>query len=308
MARFLDRMKQAEDGQRQPPPEPRLDAPADPPFTLHVAPPPATDFADDEPPMPFIEVGPSRSVEGSADVLAYRPIVAALTTPVSDGPRSVTFRPLPGSVSTPTGFAAEVIAFHEPGHRVSGHYRELLREVLSATGGSAAPALLFTGSAAGAGTTTVVLNFAVTAARHGHRVVVIDANSRRPAVAARLALCDRPGLGEVLAATATLDEALQETKQSSLVALASGGPALTVPRGAESYRSLLRQLRQRFDLVLIDGPRWDGRPEVTAPGGACDAAFLVVPAGSEDTPATEQLLREIPGNGVHLAGSIVAAR
>jgi Mrp family chromosome partitioning ATPase len=186
--------------------------------------------------------------------------------------------------------------------------RELLGQILSATAASAAPAILFTASAAGAGTTTVVLNLAVTAARQGRRVVIVDLNSRRPAVAARLALCDRPGLAEVFATTTTLDEALQETAQTSLMTLTSGGPAGNARRAAESYRSLLRQLRQRFDLIVLDGAAWDGRPETAAPAVACNAAFLVVPAGAEDSPATEELMRQLPAQGVHLAGCVVAAR
>src|SRR5262249_24720304 len=153
----------------------------------------------------------------------------------TDGRRVVSFRPLAAPVSTPAGIAPELLAFHNPAHPVSDQYRELLGAILTACPGSATT--LFTASAAGAGTTTVVLNLALTAARPGRRVVVVDVTARRPAVATRLALCDRPGLGEVLAATATLDEALQETEQPGLAALTGGGPAVNAPRAAESYRS-----------------------------------------------------------------------
>jgi Mrp family chromosome partitioning ATPase len=310
MARFLDAMKHAEDGHRQSETSPNLEIadPESPPFTLHVAPLPAIDYPDDEPAMPFIEVGPSRSVEGSPDVLAHRPRVALHAAHAPSGPRAVTFRPLAVSVETRTGIAPEVVAFHDPDHSISAQYRELLDAVSSAATSRAAAALFFTGSAAGAGTTTVVLNLAVTAARQGRRVIVVDVHARRPAVAARLALCDRPGLSEVLAGTAALHEAIQETEQAGLFALTSGGPSVTAPRAVEAHRSLLRQLRQRFDLVLIDGPRWDSRPEVIGPGSACDAAFLVVPADANDPSIADELLRQIPSQGVPLAGCVVAAR
>src|SRR5437588_769138 len=83
-------------------------------------------------------------------------------------------------------------------HPAGKLYRDLLAAVLGAAPARPAVALLFTAATAGAGATTVVLNLAVTAARQGRRVVVVDVNVRRPAVAARLALCDRPGLAEVL--------------------------------------------------------------------------------------------------------------
>jgi Mrp family chromosome partitioning ATPase len=211
-------------------------------------------------------------------------------------------------VEAAAGIAAEVVAFHQPAHSISVQYVELLSEVLGATTRTAAPALFFTGSAAGAGTTTVVLNLAVSAARQNRRVVVVDANLRRPAVAARLALCDRPGLSEVLAGTVTLEAALQESEQPGLAAITGGSPTVNLGRAAESYRSLLRQLRERFDIVFVDGSRWDGRTDVAAPGAACDATFLVIPADAADSAVTEELLRQLPTSGVHLAGSVVAAR
>jgi Mrp family chromosome partitioning ATPase len=276
---------------------------------LHVVPPPAeAESEDDGAGMPFIEVGPSRSLEGSPDVLAFRPVPPVPARPSSDTPRVVAFRPLLKPLPTAPGIVPELIAFHEPGHAISTQYRELLGAILDATSGSPPHSLLFTGSAAGVGTSTVVLNLAVTAARQGRRVVIVDANARRPAIAARLALCDRPGLAEVLAGTATLDEALQESEQPGLVAITSGSPLALAPRAAESYRSLLRQLRHRFDLALLDGPRWDARPEVIAPGAACDATFLVLPAGADQSAAIEELQRQLPAKGVHLAGCVVAAR
>jgi Mrp family chromosome partitioning ATPase len=305
MTRFLQAMRDAENGHR---PFPASDGPS---LSVVTPPPPEIDSVDDEPPMPFIEVGPNRSVEGSADVLAYRPIAAAPAAPVAPPPessRAVSFRPLNAAAKASVGIAPEVIAFHDPGHAIAGQYRDLLASVLGAARVRGTPTLFFTGSAAGAGTTTVVLNLAVTAARQGRRVVLVDANPRRPAVAARVALCDRPGLCEVLAGTATLDEALQETEQPDLSALTGGKPAGTALPAAETYRSLFRQLRLRFDLVLVDGPHWDGRPDVTAPGAACDAAFVVLPAGGDDARVSEELSRQLPASGIRPAGCVVAAR
>jgi Mrp family chromosome partitioning ATPase len=282
---------------------------------LHIASPSGeADWPEDEAAIPFIEVGPSRSVEGSPDVLAYRPsarssAVQQAAAPSADGPRTLSFRAIRGPVAAPAGIAADVVAFHDPQHAVSARYRELLAAVLGATPGAEAPALLFTGSAPGPGTSTVVLNLAVTAARQGRRVVVVDVNPRRPAVAARLALCDRPGVGEVLAGTASVDEAVQESQQTGLAALTAGSPSTAVPRATESYRSLLRQLRQRFDLILLDGPCCDARQFVVAPDAVCDATFLVVPQGEavDGSPAPDELLKHLPARGLHLAGCIVTA-
>ena len=76
---------------------------------------------------------------------------------------------------------------------------------------------------------------------------------------------------------------------------------------AETLPSLLRQLRQRHSLVLVDGPRWDGNAEVSALSAACDAVFLVAPESEAETPHTDALLKLIAEQGQHLAGCILVA-
>src|SRR5262249_37820722 len=111
-----------------------------------------------------------------------------------------------------------------------------------------------------------------------------------------------------LAGPATLDEILQPTEQMNLFALTAGvHTAAGVRFAAETMRSLLRQLRQRFPLVFVDGPRWDGRPDVMTLGAACDAVFLVTPEQEAETPQTDALLQLIPAQGARLAGCILVA-
>src|SRR5437764_1222048 len=109
---------------------------------------------------------------------------------------------LPPSASR---FAPELIAFHQPDHPISGQYRDLATGLLAQTPAEQPRVLFFTSSAPGAGTTTVVLNTAVTLARDNLlRVAVLDAHLRRAAVAGRLGLPDGAGLREVLAGGAPL--------------------------------------------------------------------------------------------------------
>jgi hypothetical protein len=286
--------------------------------------------------IPYIEVGPRHSFEGSPDVLAAaapegraaearaarfisaartavakpaaRPDTAPETAPTFQPsslprPHNVLFR----SLAPKSRFAPELVAFHAPGGQPSARYAELLESLLGAVmdKGSAGPtALLLLGTRNEAGTTNVLLNVAITAARQGLRVVVIDANLRRPAIAARLGLAPAPGLTEVLAEERTVAEALRTTEQANLSVLTAGSPTPTLAT-TEAIRWLLNELRGRFDLVLVDGPRWDGRTVAAALAGASDAVFLVVPRNEADSPPAKDLVRTLPEQGVRLAGCIL---
>jgi Mrp family chromosome partitioning ATPase len=272
--------------------------------------------------IPFIEVGPRKSMEASASVLACAPVAAVLPLSVAPpspprgelpssvaAPRSVYFRALPGRAAPRSSFAAELVAYHAPEQAAAQQYREVLDAVLNASPARDRPtALLFVSALPRSGNTTTLLNIALTAGQQRQRVVVVDANFRRPAVAERLGLSAAPGLREAMAGSIALDEIIRPTELANLFAVTAGvGDNGGVRFVAESLRSLLRQLRQRYPLVFVDGPRWDGRPEVASLGAACDAVFLVTPEQEAETPQTDALLRLIAEQGARLAGCILVA-
>jgi Mrp family chromosome partitioning ATPase len=325
MGRMLEAFKLI-DPQRQ---EPAEDRPA--PALAWPRPEPAAPPkpSADEEEVPFIEVGGPRSTtEASSQVRAAGAKLdkkqAALQGPklrpvgmptLADAPTrimSVIFRPLPGEAS-PLGpalrrFAPELIAFHRSEHPVSEQYRSLTEGITAQLPGGRPQVILFTSLEPEAGTTTVLLNAAITYARQGKlRVAVVEANLRRPALARRLGLPDAPGLRDFLAGTVTLTEALHVTGQPNLSALPAGdggAPRLL----SDALRPALRQLRERFDLVLVDAPCWDGRPEMVALGSACDLMYLVLPEADADTPETEAWVRTLPQQGARLRGCIITTR
>ena len=133
---------------------------------------------------------------------------------------------------------------------------------------------------------------------------------RRPAIAKRLGLPLAPGLHEVLAGTTSLQRALQETGQLNLQALTAG--EMTAPGSSrlagEAMRSVLRHLRSRFDLALVDTLPWDGRPDVVALGSYCDSVYLVVRQADAQKPEITELLQLIPQQGSRLRGCILTQR
>ncbi len=283
---------------------------------------PEEDEAPSAEDMPFIEVGgprlPGEVVLPDPTVFALAaaapvPVPKPSPVPTPPGLMTVRFRPL--EVERPQRasprLAVELVAFHQPEHAISGQYRDLTTGLLVQTPAQQPRVLLFTGASAGAGTTTVTLNAAITLARHNlRRVVVIDAHWKRPAVAARLGLSEAPGLRDVLGGRVSLDEAMQVSAQSGLSALTAGSPEATPATrlAGERMRSLLAQLRDGYDLVLIDAACWDGRPDVVALGCACDAVYLCLPEKDQERTETRELLEVIPEQGASLRGCIVTSR
>jgi len=277
-----------------------------------------SDSANEE--VPFIEVGPARSLEASAAVLAARPqrLRIAPQPPTDAGPildpaaaspaLAVCLRPLPAGLALlppERRFARDIITFHQPEHPAGGEYRQLAAALLEGASPGQAQVLLCAGVGPGAGTTSVVLNLAVCLAGSGLRVVVVDAAEPRPAIAERLGLRGEPGLAEVLAGSESLDRALQETGLERLTALTAGHAGEERPARAigEASRPVLRQLRDRFDVVLIDSGT-----DAAGLGQACDAVYLVAPHAEADAVATAERVRALLKHGAPLRGCILTGR
>lgn len=312
MARMRDALKVAEVApKRVAPPGPALQAvwPEDP----------GEAFEDAED-VPYIEIGGPKARTDTTNTVPFPGLAARTLMKASAEPKvsrdpvlwSVRFRELPVDWPAPCvehDLAAELVCWHQPQHPISEQYRGLVASLQANAPRERPRVYLFTAAVPSAGTTTVLLNSAVTLAQMGKRVLVLDAHLREPAVAERLGIAPLPGLREVLGGVVALERAIRTTGVPNLLALTAGLPVSSPSArlAGEAMQSLVRQVREQFDMVLIDAPHWDGRPEVVALGCACDAVYLCLPEKAQDSAETQELLQLIPEQGAPLGGCIVTA-
>jgi len=115
-------------------------------------------------------------------------------------------------------------------------------------------AISVSSSLAGEGKSTVAVNLAVALAETGSRVLLVDADLRRPSVARVLGVEGAAGLTTVLLGQADVDEVVQPWGTSGLHVLPSGPlpPNPTELLGSMPMRRLLDELRVRYDFVVLD--------------------------------------------------------
>lgn len=116
--------------------------------------------------------------------------------------------------------------------------------------------VLVTSSLSAEGKSTVAMNLALAFAQN-ERVLLLDADMRRPSVARNLGLDrSRPGLSELLAQQASISECVMSLEDYSLDVLMTGqippDPLRLLSSGAVSQ--LMKELRDSYDRIIIDGP------------------------------------------------------
>ena len=116
--------------------------------------------------------------------------------------------------------------------------------------------IAFTSSNPGEGKSTTIANLALTLAKSGSRVCLVEGDLRRPRLLDYLGLDGSAGLTDVLIDRAHLDDVLQPYGRSGLDVLGAGAipPNPSELLGSESMRAMLEDLRGRFDYVIIDAP------------------------------------------------------
>ncbi len=222
---------------------------------------------------------------------------------------SVTFHPIPKAglrLMQQTGVAPEIVAYHFPDHPVSGEYRTVRDQIVRQFDEPGPKVTLFTSGSAHAGTTTVLVNFAVSLIQEfGSRVLIVDAHLARPGVARRLGAAEAPGLADVLNQSIPLAWALQPTPVTNLHLLAAGTPTdATEEHMAADLPKLVTQLRQWFDWVVIDAGVWGDLPGSDGTCEAADAVYLVTRSGDIELPGFGGLRAEVANSGGHVRGYI----
>jgi polysaccharide biosynthesis transport protein len=140
------------------------------------------------------------------------------------------------------------------------------------------------------GKTTTSINCAVVLAQKGVRVLLVDADLRRPSINKILGMGPRSGLSNVLTGSATLEEAITRSPVlPNLSVLSAGTPP---PNPAEllassNMREVLEELRRQFDHIVVDTPPALSVTDAVVLSPRADAIVLVIRSGH----TTKQALR-----------------
>lgn len=169
--------------------------------------------------------------------------------------------------------------------------------------------IVVTSAVAGEGKSTVVANLAIAMGASGMRVMVIDADLRRPTLASLFGMERSVGLTRVLAGSLRLHQAVQSYAGGQVEVLASGPvpPNPSELLASNQMRRLLDELRRDYDAVLIDSPPVLPVTDAVALAPATDGVVLVTRHGSTSAPQVESALAAVRAVSVEPLGFVLTA-
>jgi capsular exopolysaccharide synthesis family protein len=188
---------------------------------------------------------------------------------------------------------SRLVAAFAPQSLAAEQYRSLRTRIKAAESGRSFRAIVVTSPNKGDGKSLTAGNLALTMAQEfQQRVLLIDADLRRPSLHHLFGIGETPGLSDVLMGGATLESALVEIPEHHLTVLPSGvvpvRPAELL--GSAGMRRVLDTLRARYDRLILDMPPVAPLADVSIAAGMVDGILMIVRAGVTPKPAIERAL------------------
>jgi capsular exopolysaccharide synthesis family protein len=165
--------------------------------------------------------------------------------------------------------------------------------------------ILITSPSQGNGKTTVATNLALSISQGEQEVVLVDADLRRPAIHKGLDMSKEPGLSDLIRNKADIDEVVRTWYGGDVKVVTAGNipPNITEVVGSKRIGSILADLRERFELIIVDAP-----PLIIADSynlaSRVDGVILVMEPGQTAEEQARTIKEQLDRSGAHLLGIV----
>jgi len=177
---------------------------------------------------------------------------------------------------------AELVAYHRPRSHAAECYRNLRTSILFSTGRPVPKTILVTSAVGGEGKSTTAANLAVVMTQSGRKVLLVDADLRRPALHRYFAREKNRGIVRLLKEDCRVEDAVQASYVQNLdLLLCQGTPSNPSELlGSNRMAVVIEQLKSRYDVVVIDSPVVISVPDALILASRAESVLMIHRPGS----------------------------
>jgi len=201
----------------------------------------------------------------------------------------------------------QIITILDPRSPVSESYRTLRTNLDFSSIDEKLQVLIVTSAGPGEGKSTTITNLAVTFAQSERKVVLIDCDMRKPTAHHTFTLSNRIGLSSVLSSQQKLQEVIQPSPIPNLDVITSGNipPNPTEMIASNRMTAMLEELKQMYDLILIDTPPLLAVTDAQIAATKSDGVILVIDQGKVKKDVAAKATRSLELVKARLLGVVL---
>lgn len=201
----------------------------------------------------------------------------------------------------------QLITKQNPRSPISEQYRTIRTNIEYSSFEEEMRSIVVTSSGPGEGKSTTIFNLAIVFAQQGKKVLLIDADMRKPTAHYTFHVDNSLGLTNILTKQRSLSETVQLTDDDMLYVLTSGpippNPAEIL--GSKVMDELLKDATEQFDLVLIDTPPVLAVTDAQILSNKCSGTILVVNSGKTEVDAAVKAKELLLNSKAKLLGVVL---
>jgi capsular exopolysaccharide synthesis family protein len=179
-------------------------------------------------------------------------------------------------------------------------YHSIAVALEQAAGGRLPKTLLVTSSSESEGKSTTAVGIARSITAMGRHALLIDGDLRHPSLREFFGPDEKPGLAEVLSGVVAAPQAIQQNGEYGFD-IVPAGQMLSTPfslLASPHMQEALRQLSEKYDMVIIDGPPILGLADAVLLARSVESVLVVVEANRLHRSEIEIALSRLPGSGI----------
>lgn len=200
-----------------------------------------------------------------------------------------------------------LIAKQSPRSPITEQYRTIRTNLQFASVDEELNSLLVTSATSGDGKSLTAANLAIVYAQQGKKVLLIDADLRKPTVHYTFRIDNLAGLCNILIGEHTLEQAVQESEVENLDIISSGpippNPAELL--GSQRMQDLVKDAQTHYDMIVFDSPPVLAVTDAQILANLVNGAILVIRSGETEYEEVEKAKEALERTSTKLLGSVL---
>lgn len=204
-------------------------------------------------------------------------------------------------------YGVNLVAELYPTSAVAEQFRTIMTNISFTNMNNSIKSMMITSADPSEGKSTFSANLAVTYAKQGRNVILIDGDMRKPTVHKTFNVSNQKGLSTILSGNSTIEETIKYTSVDNLNVIPSG----PIPHNASSllgnnvFKDIMNKFNKPNDLIIVDVPPVNTMTDASIVSTIVDGTILVVPQGLAEKKNVRLAVSQLQKVNANILGAVM---